>query len=124
MNIFSELENFITTTAWPFIKNIGKTVVKAETAALQPIAVKLVAGAESAIVSAAASGSLSQLGTVLGKLVTDTAVEAEGASISAGATSLFTSLGTALASNPTTATSLAPAAPVAVVAATLAAPAP
>lgn len=113
MNIFTEIESFITTTAWPFIKNIGKTVVKAETTALAPIAVKLVAGAEGDIVSAAASGSLSQLGAVLGKLVTDTATEAEGAAISAGATSLLTSVGTALANNPTTATSLAPAAPAA-----------
>lgn len=107
MSIFSDIENFITTKAWPFLKNIGKSVVQAEIKNLDPIATKLVADAEGAIVQAAASGSLSNLGAVLGDLVTKTAAEAEMAAVSAGATSLLTSIGTALATNAATATSLA-----------------
>lgn len=107
MSIFTDIENFITTKAWPFLKNIGKSVVQAEINNLEPIAVKLVAEAENAIVQAAASGSLSNLGAVLGDLITKTAAQAETTAISAGATSLLSSIGTALAANPTTATSLA-----------------
>ena len=107
MSIFTDIENFITTKAWPFLKNIGKSVVQAESTALAPIATELVAGAEQAIVSAATNGQLGSLGSTLGSLVTQTAVKAEAAGISAGATSIFTALGTALATNPTTANNLA-----------------
>lgn len=107
MSFFTSLENFITTKAWPFLKNVGKDVVQAEANALAPIAAELVAGAEQSIVSAAASGQLGSLGSTLGSLVTQTAVKAEAAGIAAGATSIFTALGTALATNPTTAANLA-----------------
>lgn len=111
MNLFQEIESFITSSVWPFLKNVGKTVVKAETAALQPIAEKLVADAAGAMVAAAQSGSTAQIGAVLGKLIADAGVAAEAATISAGATALAAAVGTALASNPTTAINLAPAAP-------------
>lgn len=107
MSIFSDIESFITTKAWPFLKNIGKSVVQAEINNLEPIAAKLVSDAEGAIVRAAASGSVSNLGAVLGDLVTKTAAQAEMTAVSAGATSLLSSIGTALAANPNTATSLA-----------------
>ena len=110
MSIFSDIEAFITTKVWPFLKNIGKATVQAEIANLTPIAVSAVAEAEADVVSAAASGSLANLGTTLGALVTKTAVKAEATGITAGATSILASVGTALATNPTTATSLAPAA--------------
>lgn len=110
MSIFTTLENFITTKAWPFIKNIGKDVVQAEITQLQPIAVAMVGSAETAIVQAAASGSLASLGTVLGDLVTKTATQAESAAITGGATSLLSAIGEALATNPNTANSLAVAA--------------
>ena len=103
MSIFSDIEAFITTKVWPFLKNIGKATVQAEIANLTPIAVSAVAEAEADVVSAAASGSLANLGTT-------TAVKAEATGITAGATSILASVGTALATNPTTATSLAPAA--------------
>jgi hypothetical protein len=115
MSIFADFENFITTKAWPFLRNIGKATVTAEITALTPIATTLAAEAQTDIVTAAASGSLSNLGAVLGALVTKTAAQAEAQAITAGATSLLASVGTALATNTTTATSLTPAAPVAAV---------
>lgn len=124
MNIFSAIENYISSTVWPFLKNVGKKVVHDEIAALKPIMTKLVEEAGPAVVQAAASGSIGQLGSVLGDLVKTAAVAAENAAVSAGATSLFAALGTALASNPTTATSLAPAPPPALVGTDGAAPAP
>lgn len=108
MSIFSDIESFITTKAWPFLKNIGKSVVQAEITNLTPIATTLVADAEQDIVTAAASGSLSSLGGVLGALVAKTATQAEAAGITAGATSLLSAVGTELANNTTTATFLAP----------------
>ena len=113
MSLFTEFETFISSTVWPFLKNVGKSAVKAEANALEPIATKLVASAESAVIAAAASGSTAQLGTVLGKLITDTAAQAETTAITAGATSLLVSVGAALASNPNTALNLAPAQPAA-----------
>lgn len=110
MSIFTDFEAFITTKAWPFIRNIGKAAVKAEIDALAPIAAQLVAGAEQAIVQAAASGNVGNLGSVLGALVTQTAVQAQSASIAAGATSILSAVGTALAANATTANNLAVAA--------------
>lgn len=110
MSIFTDIENFVTTKVWPFLKNIGKATVQAEITNLEPIASTLVASAEQDIVTAAASGSLSNLGAVLGALVTKTAVQAEATAVTAGATSILASVGTALATNTTTAASLAPAA--------------
>jgi len=107
MSIFTDIENFITTKVWPFLKNIGKSVVQAEVNNLMPIATQLVADAEHEVVQAAASGSLSNLGNVLGGLVVKAAAQAESTAISAGATSLLASVGTALAANPNTANSLA-----------------
>lgn len=107
MSIFSDIEAFVTTKVWPFLKNVGKSVVQAEIASLQPVAEKLVASAEADVVAAAASGSTANLGAVLGKLVADTAAQAETLTITAGATSILASVGTALATNATTAPSLA-----------------
>lgn len=109
MHLFDQIAAFFAGHVVPFLKNIGKAVVKAEIDALHPIATKLVAAAEGAVVSAAASGSLTQLGAVLAGLLKDTAAEAESSAVSAGATSLLAAIGTALATNTTTATSLAPA---------------
>ena len=92
MSIFSDIEAFITTKVWPFLKNIGKATVQAEIANLTPIAVSAVAEAEADVVSAAASGSLANLGTTLGALVTKTAVKAEATGITAGATSILASV--------------------------------
>ncbi len=107
MSIFSDIEAFVTTKVWPFLKNIGKSAVQAEITTLQPVAEKLVASAEADVVAAAASGSTANLGVVLGKLISDTAAQAETLTITAGATSLLSSVGTALATNTTTAPSLA-----------------
>lgn len=115
MSIFAQIEAFIETKVWPFLKNIGKVAVQAEIQTLEPIAVALVSQVEGAIVSAATSGSLSDLGAVLGKLVTDTAVEAQGKALAAGATSILAAVGTALATNAATSTALAVPAPAPVV---------
>lgn len=110
MSIFADIENFISTKVWPFLRNIGKSVVTAEINNLVPIATSAVAEAEGAVVAAAASGSLSNLGAVIGGIVTKTAAQAEATAVTAGATSLLASIGTALATNTTTAISLAPVA--------------
>lgn len=110
MSVFTDIENFVTTKVWPFLRNIGKSVVTAEINNLVPIATAAVAEAQTEIVAAAASGSINNLGAVLGALVTKTAAQAESAAITAGATSILASVGTALAVNTTTATALAPAA--------------
>lgn len=107
MSIFTDIENFVTTKVWPLLKNVGKEAVQAEIANLQPLAVTAVSEAEAAVVSAAASGSLANLGTVLAGIVTKTAANAEAKAVTAGATSLLASVGTALATNPTTAPALA-----------------
>lgn len=109
MSIFTDIEAFVTTKVWPFLKNVGKATVTAEINSLIPIATSAVAQAEGDVVSAAASGSLSNLGAVIGALVTKTAAQAEATAITAGATSILASVGTALATNPTTAVALAPA---------------
>lgn len=111
MHFFDEIATFFTGHIVPFLKNLGRAIVKAEIDSLKPIAEKVVADAASAVVSAAASGSTKQLGAVLAGIVTQAAADAESASISAGASAILASVGTALATNPATATNLAPVAP-------------
>ena len=83
-----------------FFENMFKSVVSTEVAALQPIAVQVVENATTDIATAAATGKLSSLGTVLGTLITQTATQAEAAGIVAGIGSLGATVTAALASHP------------------------
>lgn len=111
MHLFDEITSFFTGHVVPFLKNLGKAVVKAEIDSLKPLAEKAVADAAGAIVSAAASGSTAQLGAVLGSIINAAAADAQGKAITAGASAILAAVGTALATNTTTATNLAPAVP-------------
>lgn len=113
MHLFDEIAAFFTSHVVPFLKNLAKTVVKAEIDALKPIAEQAVADAAHTIIAAATTGNTASLGAAIGAIVADTAAKAQAAAITAGASSILASVGTALANNPDTATNLAPVTPAA-----------
>ena len=92
-----------------FFEGLFKSVVSSEVAALQPIATQVVANATTDIATAAATGKLSSLGTVLGALISQTATQAEAAGIVAGIGSLGATVTAALATHPAVVAATAPA---------------
>lgn len=108
MSIFTDIENFITTKVWPFLRNIGKSVVQAEINQFEPEATAVVAEMADAVTSAK---STPDLGQALASIIIKATANAGERAIAAGASAILASVGTALATNTTTATSLAPAKP-------------
>lgn len=87
-----------------FLGGAFKGLLKTEVTALRPIVTTLVQTADTDIVTAASTGSLSSIGSVFGTLVNQTIAEAEKTGIIAGIGSIGTTVANALAAHPAVAT--------------------
>ena len=93
---------------WNFLKNLFKTTVSSEVAALAPFAEQAVSAAVSDI-GALFSGGLSAFATAIAPILVSTAQAAEQAGVQAAGASLISAVGGALANAQVNATSNASA---------------
>lgn len=97
MDFLTNLESWVTHSAWPTIKTFFGGVVASEVAAVQPLATQAVAELTAEEAAAVVSGNTANTGHILAAIVKNTTQKMEAAAVTAGANSILTAVGAAVA---------------------------